>query len=885
MDTVRTLRRILHPQKGAETLHFYQIMDPLDDERAFERDEETEEEDIENAEFEDADEAGSADTPGSLEQFVEEGGADVLSWGEVGRMREAFPSDDEVELPDHLRGAKRRRTLEDETRPPPVRTRPPADVPTSSDPGSGGSGLRQLSTPTVPRCADDLPFEAQMDQVIESLPAPSVLAKVPSKEETHRIFVLMWGLRRAVLQYKAKVGRPVGGLCEFGGRSTSGFLTAVRRLSEALPDVDQALALPDAAVSLVDALQRALRQYEGLPSEGEGGKQRKKEEGRLLLLTYLQSQFFVSGYRYRDEACWRKRGGTASWERVCSVKEFIFQACTSWEAPERISHVFNLKDQDWNVGRYFAENRIDVTLPTLAPSSRYLFSFRNGVYVALVSTTLLFPEYVDLERGPYDTFVRREDMARVLRPTVIACNYFDRDFDVEDYERCKAMTPVDLIESSQESLLRMLKSQRMSSTVLVMFYAFVGRLLGKIRDDNWEKLFYVVGQAGSGKSTLLESILANFYADHDVCNTGSDTEKTFGMQAFVGKKLVLLDETAKKLGISQQAMQSWIAGQSVPVNRKYMEAIEARLPPLVASGNETMAYENNQGSQKRRVCIFDFPVKIRSPDPSLREKIEGDRDKLLYKPRLVYLHTLREHNRAFPLSWNAYFDATYLKHATASMDKDVVALLSERTDMSPGDVNIYCPLATLMADFRDQTKKKKAKIKAYVLEHFEVTPAVGLPYPRKSGQAPVRDAYVLGIDLKDRGDDSFRLMDAQCVRELGAKTGKVMTFDGPEKEAMGIDVCRASVLRSDPSSERVLKRCISLDRLVGLWNDALAAKVNSVSILKHPVMRDFPTLFLNIGGGPRWYVFGVRMRGAEDIDGACIDSARAALERECVEDA
>jgi hypothetical protein len=177
---------------------------------------------------------------------------------------------------------------------------------------------------------------------------------------------------------------------------------------ETLPDVDQALAMPDAAVSLVDALQRTLRQYGGDPGEGQSGRQRKKEEGRLLLLTYLQSQFFVSGYRCRDEACWKKRGSTASWERVCLVKEFVFQACTSWEAPKRISHFFNLKDQDWNMGRYFVENRIDITLFSLALSSRYLFSFRNGVYVALVSTSVMLLEYVDLERGPTTHLSRRK---------------------------------------------------------------------------------------------------------------------------------------------------------------------------------------------------------------------------------------------------------------------------------------------------------------------------------------------------------------------------------------------------------------------------------------------------------------------------------------------
>jgi hypothetical protein len=65
-------------------------------------------EDIEDAEFAPHDEPdGSADTPGSLAEFVEEGGdGEARSWGAVGRMREAFPSDDEVELPEHLRAAK-----------------------------------------------------------------------------------------------------------------------------------------------------------------------------------------------------------------------------------------------------------------------------------------------------------------------------------------------------------------------------------------------------------------------------------------------------------------------------------------------------------------------------------------------------------------------------------------------------------------------------------------------------------------------------------------------------------------------------------------------------------------------------------------------------------
>ena len=446
------------------------------------------------------------------------------------------------------------------------------------------------------------------------------------------------------------------------------------------------------------------------------------------------------------------------------------------------------------------------------------------------------------------------------------------------------MSPAELIESSQESLLRMLKSQRMSSTVLVMFYAFVGRLLGEIRDDNWEKLFYVVGQAGSGKSTLLESILAKFYADHDVCNTGSDTEKTFGMQAFVGKKLVLLDETAKKLGISQQAMQSWIAGQSVPINRKYMEAIEARLPPLVASGNETMAYDNNQGSQKRRVCIFDFPVKIRSPDPAMRDKIEGDRDKLLYKPRLVYLHVAEGARRGLP----ALVERVLRRHLPEARHgihgQGRRRAPRERADSSPGDFHVYCPLATLMADFRDQTKKKRAKIKAYVMENSTSLPRSACPTPARAG-SPVADAYVLGIDLKDRGEESFRLRDPECLRELGEKTGKVMEFDGPARDALGIDVCKAAELRRDPSGDRVLKRCISLDRLVGLWNGALATQVDSVSVLKHPVMREFPTSYLDMGDGPRWYVFGVRQRGRRDLDRTYVELARIALERECVEDA
>jgi hypothetical protein len=261
--------------------------------------------DIKDAEFEPRDDPdGSADTPGSLADFVVEGGdGEARSWEAVGRMREAFPSDDEVELPEHMRSTKRRRTMgEDVGRAEPhreltpIRTRAPSPERSREGGGSFGGGSSARSTPSVPRGAPDLPFEAEMDEVVAKLPAPFVLAKVPSREEQHRVFVIMRGLRKAVLQYKARVGKSVDDLCGFRGSSTSAFLIAVSRLLRALPEVDRALTLSDAGVSLVDAMQRALRKYEGV-LEGEGqGRRQRKETGRLLLLTYLRSQFFVSGY-------------------------------------------------------------------------------------------------------------------------------------------------------------------------------------------------------------------------------------------------------------------------------------------------------------------------------------------------------------------------------------------------------------------------------------------------------------------------------------------------------------------------------------------------------------------------------------------------------------
>ena len=181
--------------------------------------------------------------------------------------------------PGASRAAKRRRTLgeaggREEARREltPIRTRAPSPERSRVDAGSFGGGSSARSTPSVPRGAADLPFEAEMDEVVAKLPAPSVLARVPSREEQHRVFVLMWGLRKAVLQYKARVGRPVEDLCGFRGSSTSGFLTAVRRLSRALPEVDQALTLSDAGVSLVDAMQRTLRSTrESRRRRGRGG--------------------------------------------------------------------------------------------------------------------------------------------------------------------------------------------------------------------------------------------------------------------------------------------------------------------------------------------------------------------------------------------------------------------------------------------------------------------------------------------------------------------------------------------------------------------------------------------------------------------------------------
>jgi hypothetical protein len=331
----------------------------------------------------------------------------------------------------------------------------------------------------------------------------------------------------------------------------------------------------------------------------------------------LQCQLFVLGYRFRNGSCWKRTvvAGKPSmyWECITTIDKFIYSTLWDLHAPESIrSLIFKKSPNDWNLAEnltnvreeggwsfqstlheyvlfrtratvpwlqkcgiiaellrdllslnYWLPRLVAVAFPTLVEPSRHVFAFPNGIYVSRARPGIVKPEFLPVPREDgsvplSDMFVPNDEVAVKLVDGVVACRYFDQDFDVEEHARVKALPVLRWADfgMSDEGLRSMLLAQRYPDQVQLMFYTMTGRLLGEIREsDNFEMGLYLIGEGGSGKSTFIESVAGAFFAPGDVCHAGSNGEQVFGLQNFIGKFLVTLDETAKKMGMNQQDFQ------------------------------------------------------------------------------------------------------------------------------------------------------------------------------------------------------------------------------------------------------------------------------------------------------------------------------------------
>ena len=444
-------------------------------------------EDIEDAEFREPSEEDELDSPGSLRDFVVPENEEAP---EIGSPHASAFSDDSDSLPGRpyakLSFAQKRKRVvtsddEDERTPsPPPRSPSPPPLatprPSPTSVSSQNPTLSQAYTPSVPHNNAVQPFENLLFETVRKGPQAKVLARIRNKYDQFRIFSLMQDLWTVALNYTNNVGRTGPDLSP-RGTSVTDFLQRAQELANLMRGLEQD-TMPEEAFAAQNGVRMAYKAFDPTPTEeeeaeeaGSSKKKRGNQEGkdRLRLIAYIQTQLFVKDYRFKDGACWQRvrigRTMSAYWEEVATVEEFIFSTLGDPLCPEVFRLTFMKRDKAWTLDTYINLSRnCSLAFPTLSPPSRYVFAFRNGIYISRVKPELVKPAFLEYDEAGAllltDLFVPIKDTHRVLTEQTVACKYFEYDFDLAAHDRCKDIgfsewTDVD------ESLRHMLEYQRL----------------------------------------------------------------------------------------------------------------------------------------------------------------------------------------------------------------------------------------------------------------------------------------------------------------------------------------------------------------------------------------------------------------------------------------
>jgi hypothetical protein len=207
------------------------------------------------------------------------------------------------------------------------------------------------------------------------------------------------------------------------------------------------------------------------------------------LLLYLLNQAYYKNYRKHQgfcyEAIYREGYNTHAWKNVCTIKDFIFDVTNKEMHFDQWKNLTQGKDNARAASEYL-QNCKDGQFPDLV-MNRHVFSFRNGVYNCKHEVVLS-----DAKGTFGDRFYPFADASVKVPSDLVACNFFDADFD--DFKDVQ-----DWYDIPTPHLQSILDYQRFPSEVSRWMYVFLGRLLFNVGElDGWQVIPFLKGLAGSG---------------------------------------------------------------------------------------------------------------------------------------------------------------------------------------------------------------------------------------------------------------------------------------------------------------------------------------------------------------------------------------------------
>ena len=345
-------------------------------------------------------------------------------------------------------------------------------------------------------------------------------------------------------------------------------------------------------------------------------------------LLYSLDQTYKAGYRrYKGQCCEEIRTveghRTRAWRPKFTIEQFVYSLAQKDDNFE----VWKNFTSRGTVFRDVIDNMskcLDAQFPEIT-KRRHVWSFKNGVFVG--------KEWIP-ERGVYDCCFYPYDSHkfRCLDPTIIACKYFDQQFDDFSHIENWQDIPTPWFDS-------VLKYQKFEDEVCHWAYVMGGRLCFDVGElDGWQVIPFFKGIARSGKSTLITKVFKKFYENEDVGTLSNNIEKKFGLSAIKDAFMFIAPEVKGDLALEQAEFQSMVSGEdvSVAVKNKTAVSIEWNVPGVLG-GNEVPNWKDNSGSVLRRILPWNFSKQVRDADPQLDEKLNRELPIILLKCVKAYL--------------------------------------------------------------------------------------------------------------------------------------------------------------------------------------------------------------------------------------------------------
>ena len=345
-------------------------------------------------------------------------------------------------------------------------------------------------------------------------------------------------------------------------------------------------------------------------------------------LLYSLDQTYKAGYRrYKGQCCEEIRTveghRTRAWRPKFTIEQFVYSLAQKDDNFE----VWKNFTSRGTVFRDVIDNMskcLDAQFPEIT-KRRHVWSFKNGVFVG--------KEWIP-DRGVYDCcFYSYESQEfRCLDPTIIACKYFDQQFDDFSHLENWQDIPTPWFDS-------VLKYQKFEDEVCHWAYVMGGRLCFGVGElDGWQVIPFFKGIARSGKSTLITKVFKKFYENEDVGTLSNNIEKKFGLSAIKDAFMFIAPEVKGDLALEQAEFQSMVSGEdvSVAVKNKTAVSIEWNVPGVLG-GNEVPNWKDNSGSVLRRILPWNFSKQVRDADPQLDEKLNRELPIIILKCVKAYL--------------------------------------------------------------------------------------------------------------------------------------------------------------------------------------------------------------------------------------------------------